>query len=60
MEKAMIQGVACVKRGKFWYRVRRPLTTVDYWARRNAVRGNWSDFDGIQLGDNRVIVNQRN
>jgi len=59
MEKAIIHGRACVKRGKFWFAIKRPLTTVDYWARRNAVRGNWNDFDNVQLGNNRVIVNQR-
>lgn len=59
MEKQIIHGRMCVKRGEFWYAVRKPITTVDYWARRNSVPGNWREYDTITLGNNKVIINQR-
>jgi len=59
MEKAMICGKPCVKRGKFWYAIRRPQTTVDLLAARTSVRGNWGSYESMPRGDNRVIVNQR-
>jgi hypothetical protein len=57
MEKKFLHGVPCVKRGNFWYRIRKPVTTVDILAARHRVASNWpSQFD---IGRNYVIVNQR-
>lgn len=60
MEKAIILGKHCVKRGKFWYAIKRPVTSrADYQASLQNIGSNWRNFDSCHKGDNRVIINQR-
>jgi hypothetical protein len=57
MEKKIMHGKMCVKRGGFWYATKKPQSIVDKLAARHRVGSNWPDqFD---IGRNYVIVNQR-
>lgn len=60
MEHKIVHGVICVRRGEFFYRVKRPISRTDYWASRQKVGSNWREFDSVTLGNNKVIINQRN
>lgn len=59
MEKAIICGRPCVKRGKFWYAVRKSLSRADFHASRTNIKSNWAGNGAVHLGNNSVIVNQK-
>jgi hypothetical protein len=58
MEKKILFGRPCVKRGGVWYAMPKRVTLVDKIAAQSSgIKTNWPVQ--FNYGDNRLIVNQR-